>query len=80
MKLNFNKFCEKKAEGVMEEEYGPDFNEWCEKRAEEIMEEEYGPDWMDTCGDDDAYSGALEQAGYEYPFEDYEDEENDDID
>ncbi len=64
MKINFNKFYEKKAEGVMEEEYGPDFDEWCEDRAEEIMEEEYGPDWMDTCGDDDAYSGALEQAGY----------------
>ncbi len=56
----------------------PNFNEWCEDRAAEIMEEEYGSNWMDTCGDDDAYSAALEQAGYEFPFEDYEEDDDDD--
>ena len=58
----------------------PNFNEWCEDRAAEIMEEEYGSNWMNTCGDDDAYSAALEQAGYEFPFEDYEEDDDDDID
>jgi len=55
------------------------FNEWCEDYAAERMEEEYGPNWIDTCGDDDAYYGYLEEAGYYYPGDDDECDDDEDL-
>lgn len=42
----------------------PDFDTWCREYADARMIEEYGS--ADSCPDDDAYYGFLEEAGGEY--------------
>lgn len=42
----------------------PDFDAWCRAYADARMKEEYGS--ADSCPDDDAYYGFLEEAGGEY--------------
>ncbi|MBR3627389.1 MAG: hypothetical protein IKN42_00925 [Elusimicrobia bacterium] len=49
-------------------------DEWCTERAAEIMEEKYGKDWIHTCPDD-AYEEAIAQAGFEFPTNDYDEDE-----